>query len=232
MSPKRKLNHKLVFIPPWINQVQNTYGLQNSDLISLAPLLDILTLEDVSFYYTCSEEFKNSLFTSAFTDTFDMVDLFANTRNDVTDKLSTMIIPDGETLPTAAVEIDINKTLEDVSANAFILSDQIKSARGYTNNMDSVIAAMQQPLSKIDLLHQNFGEHVRDNYVFKMLPINDMYIGITFTKAVDISEGANSNAAHAESYKQCVEFLTELYSLETVAQTSIFTAWIDGITVK
>lgn len=232
MSPKRKLDHKLVFIPPWINQVKNTYGLQDSDLVSLATLLDILTLEDVSFYYTCHEEFKNNAFTGVITDTFDMVDLLANTRKIVTDKQQVMIVPEGESIPTAIVKIDIEKTLEDVSANAFILSEQIKTARGYTNNMDSVIAAMQQPLSKIDLLQQNFGEHVRDNYVFKMLPINDKYIGITFTKVADVTDSEATTSAHTESYKQCVEFLSELYSLETVAQTSIFTAWIDGITVQ
>ena len=91
MSPKRKLDHKLVFIPPWVKQVQNTYNLQNSELISLAPLLDILTLEDVSFYYTCVEEFKNVASFAAFTDTFDVVDLITNTKAMLADKSAEQI---------------------------------------------------------------------------------------------------------------------------------------------
>lgn len=225
MPPKRKLDHKLVFIPPWLRQVQSTYSLPDSELLSLASLLDILTLEDVSFYYTCSEEFKNSDNTHAFTNTFDMVDLFTNTRKIVGDK--NQIILDGnhsDSLPVVQT-IDIEKTLEDVSANAFIMGNHIKTMRGYTNNMDNTIAAMQQPLSKIDLLQQNFGEHVRDNYVFEMLPINDKYIGVTFTKGSEVSN-------HTECYKQCIEFLCGMYPLETVAQTSIFSSWTDVISIN
>lgn len=225
MSPKRKLDHKLVFIPPWVRQVQSTYNLPNSELISLAPLLDILTMEDVSFYYTCNEEFKNSNNTNTFTDTFDMVDLFANTQKILQEKNQVILDGQGTDYLPVTQKINIDRILQDVSANALTMGQALKNTPGYTNNMDNTIANMQQPLSKIDISEQNFGELVRDNYVFEMLPIDGTYVGITFTK----SDGTRN---HNQCYKDCIEFLCGIYPFETVAQTSIFSSWVGALRNK
>lgn len=218
MSPKRKLDRKLVFIPPWVEQVQKTYNLPNSELTSLAPLLDILTMEDVSFYYACTELFKTSGAFTVFTDTFDMVDLFSNTRKTIGTRAHVLLDGAGQDAPAEGRAIEIDSKLQDVSANALIMCNDIKSMSGYTNNMDNTIATMQQSLSKIEHLKQNLSEHVRDNYVFEMLLIDNEHIGITFSKGGEIDN-------HRNCYKQCIEFLCELYSFEEVAQTSIFSSW-------
>ena len=218
MSPKRKLDRKLVFIPPWMKQVQNTYNLPNSELISLAPLLDIITMEDVSFYYACNEIFKTSTAFKAFTDTFDMVDLFENTRSKIGETKQIIIEGNDNESILNARDLDIERILQNVSASALITCESIKSMSGYTNNMDNAIAAMQQTLSRIEPLKQNLSEHVRDNYVFEMLPIDGMHVGISFTRG-----GEADN--HHECYKKCIEFLCNVYPFETVAQTSIFSSW-------
>ena len=222
MSPKRKLDRKLVFIPPWIKQVQNTYSLPDSALISLVPLLDILTAEDVSFYYACTEIFKSSPHFSAFTDTFDMVDLFTNTRKKVGDNKSVSIDGPAVDSPAGHKEIDINNVLQNLSANSVLMCESIKSMSIHTNNMDNTIAAMQQSLSRIEPSKQNLSEHVRDNYVFEMLPIDGDHVGILFTKGVEVD-------THQECYKKCIEFLCNVYPFETVAQTSIFSSWTGAI---
>lgn len=218
MSPKRKLNHKLVFIPPWMNRVQNTYNLPNSELVSLVPLLDILTMEDVSFYYACNEIFKARSEFSAFTDTFDMVDLFSNTKSKISNNVTVGVDGNASDSPLDQRLIDMDQTLQTVSSNALITAETIKSMSGYTNNMDNTIAALQQSLSRVDHLKQNLSEHVRDNYVFEMLPIDEDHIGIIFTKG-------DEPHPKRDSYKKCIEFLCTVYPFETVAQTSIFTSW-------
>ena len=218
MSPKRKLDRKLVFIPPWMKQVQNTYNLPNSELISLAPLLDILTMEDVSFYYACNEIFKTSTAFTAFTDTFDMVDLFDNTRNKIGVNGETAVNGNDNEGAGNRRELDIERILQNVSASALITCESIKSMSGYTNNMDNTIAAMQQSLSRIEPLKQNLSEHVRDNYVFEMLPIDGIHVGISFTRGGEAD-------SHRQCYKKCIEFLCDVHPFETVAQTSIFSSW-------
>ena len=224
MSPKRKLNRKLIFIPPWVGQVQKTYNLPNSELISLAPLLDILTMEDVSFYYACNEIFKTSRSFSVFTDTFDMVDLFSNTRKAIGSNQQVMLDGNGADAPFEGRRINADDILQDVSANTVIMCNDIKSMSGHTNNMDNTIAAIQQSLSKVEHLKQNVSEHVRDNYVFEMLLIDDEYIGITFAKG-------NQTDNHRDCYKKCIELLCTLYPFEEVAQTSIFSSWTGTINI-
>lgn len=218
MTPKRKLDLKLVFIPPWIRQVQNTYNLPDSELVSLAPLLDILTAEDVSFYYACTELFRTTPAFEAFTDTFDMVDLIANTRTKIGNNTEVSVTDTNPTTPVVTRELDIESILKDLSATALITCESIKSKAGYTNNMDNTIAAMQQSLSKIEPLKQILSEHVRDNYVFEMLPIDDEHVGISFTRGGETD-------SHRECYRKCIEFLCNVYPFETVAQTSIFSSW-------
>ena len=70
MSLNKKLDHNLVFIPMWMKQVQKTYDVADSGLLSLASLLDILSVEDVAFYYAANLILFKRDEISAITDTF------------------------------------------------------------------------------------------------------------------------------------------------------------------
>lgn len=224
MSPKKKLDHKIVFIPPWVTAVQSTYNLPDTDLVSLAPLLDILTLEDVSFYYACIEIFKTHSSFRAFTDTFDTVDLFENTRSSAANKTHTEVEPNDTKQFGFVNSVNIENILKDVTSNAQLMKETIKLGLGHTNNMDSAVATMEHSLSQVDCSDINCNEHVRHNYVFEMLPIDNKYIGVRFAKADAVTR-------HRDCFKQCIQTLCEMYSFETVAQTSVFSSWTGIINV-
>ena len=61
----KKLNHKVVFIPTWLRQVQKVYGFDDKELLNLSKLLDILCVEDVAKYFAANNIFySNDNFTS------------------------------------------------------------------------------------------------------------------------------------------------------------------------
>lgn len=206
MTPNKKLDLKLIFVPAWVRQVQLMYKLPDSDLLSPARLLDILTLEDVSFYQSCNILFQSNAATEHIASTFTPYDLMEALKVQLSDQCPEVL----------------ERTLSQLTYNAQLHVDALNSSREYTNNMSNLFTMMSQPPSKVDLARLFLGTQMRDTYVFELWPITDSVCGIMFSK----TQGSQSLI---DSYKDAVALLCQKYPLEVVAQTAIFKQWVNSV---
>ncbi len=210
MSLNKKLDHSLVFIPMWMKQVQKTYDVADSGLLSLASLLDILSVEDVAFYYAANLILFKRDEISAITDTFKPFDLV---------KSDSLIIEGSLSEDNKA---SYEKRLQDVINLANYYCGMFESQGIYTNSMENIIRTLQYPPSQRNVTATNFGDTLRDNYVFELLPIDGRNFGITFI----YGEG---NKSVNECLEQSIELLSTIYPFTTVCQTPLFNTWVQTL---
>ena len=210
MSLNKKLDHSLVFIPMWMKQVQKTYDVADSGLLSLASLLDILSVEDVAFYYAANLILFKRDEISAITDTFKPFDLV---------KSDSLIIEGSLSEDNKA---SYEKRLQDVINLANYYCGMFETQGIYTNSMENIIRTLQYPPSQRNVTATNFGDTLRDNYVFELLPIDGRNFGITFI----YGEG---NKSVNECLEQSIELLSTIYPLTTVCQTPLFNTWVQTL---
>lgn len=198
----KKLNHKVVFIPTWLRQVQKVYGFDDKELLNLSQLLDILCVEDVAKYFAANNIFYSNDNFLPFTLTLGQHD-FIKAARDNTSKENI------ETLLTKINELSIM----DVTT--------FNNSESNTNSMTSIIKALEVPLGNYDST-QDLIENIRDNYVFELLPIDEEHFGITFV----YNEGSKTVN---ECLTTSIELLCEKYPFEVVAQTPLFNYWVSTL---
>lgn len=213
MSLNKKLDHSLVFIPMWMKQVQKTYSVADSELLSLASLLDILSTEDVAFYYAANLILFRRDEISAITDTFKPFDLVKPNPKDSTENT---------TVFTEEKKARFEKRLQEVINLANYYCGLFETQSIYTNSMENIIRTLQYPPSQQNVTAINFGDTLRDNYVFELLPIDGRNFGITFI----YGEG---NKSVNECLEQSIELLSTFYPFETVSQTPLFNTWVQTL---
>ena len=198
----KKLNHKVVFIPTWLRQVQKVYGFDDKELLNLSKLLDILCVEDVAKYFAANNIFYSNDNFLPFTLTLGQHD-FIKAARDNTSKENI------ETLLTKINELSIM----DVTT--------FNNSESNTNSMTSIIKALEVPLGNYDST-QDLNENIRDNYVFELLLIDEEHFGITFV----YNEGSKTVN---ECLTTSIELLCEKYPFEVVAQTPLFNYWVSTL---
>ena len=198
----KKLNHKVVFIPTWLRQVQKVYGFDDKELLNLSKLLDILCVEDVAKYFAANNIFYSNDNFLPFTLTLGQHD-FIKAARDNTSKENI------ETLLTKINELSIM----DVTT--------FNNSESNTNSMTSIIKALEVPLGNYDST-LDLTENIRDNYVFELLPIDEEHFGITFV----YNEGSKTVN---ECLTTSIELLCEKYPFEVVAQTPLFNYWVSTL---
>ena len=198
----KKLNHKVVFIPTWLRQVQKVYGFDDKELLNLSKLLDILCVEDVAKYFAANNIFYSNDNFLPFTLTLGQHDFIKATRDNSSKE-------NIETLLTKINELSIM----DVTT--------FNNSESNTNSMTSIIKALEVPLGNYDST-QDLSENIRDNYVFELLPIDEEHFGITFIYN-EASKTVN------ECLTTSIELLCEKYPFEIVAQTPLFNYWVSTL---
>lgn len=198
----KKLNHKVVFIPAWLKQVQKIHGFADSEFLNLAQLLDILCVEDVAKYFAANNIFYSNDNFLPFTLTLAQHDFIKASRENTKKE-------------------NIETLLTKINELAILDVNNFNNVESNTNSMASIIKALEVPLGNYDS-EQDLTENIRDNYVFELLPIDEEHFGITFM----YNEGSKTVN---ECLTTSIKLLSEKYPFEVVAQTPLFNYWVSTL---
>lgn len=212
MTTTKLKESKIVYVPGWLRVLLGTTTLPDSAALSLAKLLDILTVDDVVFYTASNNVMSRAAPMSAFVDTFSKVDLveLSEIPNVENTKLNGML----ESISTKSLVVEdmlMNSPKDDTEAGRFLASE---SSWG-------LVQATAKSLNLATSVTLDFVQSKRDKYVFELFSIGDGYYGVSFTK--------EDGRTYEQCLKKAIEMLCEKYPFSEVSQTGIFREWANTL---